>query len=93
MIVASANPLPTLSTSTTSFSECNIPSLTTVAVENGNVDKAIRKLKKKLQKEDFFNEIRKREYYETRNERKRKERAASTRRCIRKIEKMKAAEV
>ena len=34
--------------------------------------KPIRKLKKKLQKEDFFNEIRKREYYETRNERKRK---------------------
>ena len=63
------------------------------AVENGNVDKAIRKLKKKLQKEDFFNEIRKREYYETRNERKRKEKAASTRRCIRKLEKMKAAEV
>ena len=29
---------------------------TTVAVENGNVDKAIRKLKKKLQKEDFFND-------------------------------------
>ena len=47
---------------------------TTVAVENGNVDKAIRKLKKKLQKEDFFNEIRKREYYETRNERREKRR-------------------
>ena len=47
--------------------------LITTVVENGNVDKPIRKLKKKLQKEDFFNEIRKREYYETRNERKRKE--------------------
>ena len=46
---------------------------TTVAVENGNVDKAIRKLKKKLQKEDFFNEIRKREFFETRNEKRRKE--------------------
>ena len=66
---------------------------TTVAVENGNVDKAIRKLKKKLQKEDFFNEIRKRESFETRNERKRKEKPASTTRCIRKIEKEKMLEV
>ena len=30
---------------------------TAVMVENGNIDKAIRKLKKKLQKENFFNEI------------------------------------
>ena len=74
------------------FPEKRLPG-TAVAVENGNVDKAIRKLKKKLQKEDMFNELRKREYYETRNERKRKEKAASTRRCIRKIEKLKAAEV
>ena len=66
---------------------------TTVAVENGNVDKAIRKLKKKLQKEDFFNEIRKREFFETRNEKRRKEIAASTRRCIRKREKLEKLEV
>ena len=66
---------------------------TAVAVENGNVDKAIRKLKKKLQKEDMFNELRKREYYETRNERIRKEKAASTRRCIRKREKLEKLEV
>jgi|TARA_B100000989_G_scaffold284811_1_gene251967 small subunit ribosomal protein S21 len=66
---------------------------TAIAVENGNVDKAIRKLKKKLQKEDMFNELRKREYYETRNERKRKEKAASTRRCIRKKEKLGKLEV
>ena len=50
-------------------------------------------MKKKLQKEDMFNELRKREYYETRNERKRKEKAASTRRCIRKREKLEKLEV
>ena len=33
MTLASANPLPTLSTPTTSFLECNIPSLTTVVVD------------------------------------------------------------
>jgi len=74
------------------FPEKRLPG-TAVAVENGNIDKAIRKLKKKLQKEDMFNELRKREFFETRSERKRKEKAASTRRCIRKIEKEKMSEV
>jgi ribosomal protein S21 len=41
----------------------------------------------------MFNELRKREFFETRSERKRKEKAASTRRCIRKIEKEKMLEV
>ena len=66
---------------------------TAVMVENGNIDKAIRKLKKKLQKENFFNEIRKREFFETRNEKRRKEIAASTRRCIRKREKLEKLDV
>ena len=35
--------------------------------------KVYQKVKEETTKEDFFNEIRKREYYETRNERKRKE--------------------
>ena len=39
------------------FPEKRLPG-TTVVVENGNVDKAIRKLKKKLQKEGMFNELR-----------------------------------
>ena len=64
-----------------------------VAVVNGNVDKAIRKLKKKLQKENFFNEMRNREFFETRSEKRRKEKAASTRRCIKKREKLRALEV
>tara|TARA_Y100001968_G_scaffold224125_1_gene206763 strand:+ start:86 stop:340 length:255 start_codon:yes stop_codon:yes gene_type:complete len=66
---------------------------TAVAVVNGNVDKAIRKLKKKLQKENFFNEMRRREFFETRSERRRKEVAASTRRCIKRREKLKKLEV
>ena len=36
------------------FPEKRLPG-TTVAVENGNVHKAIRKIKKKLQKEDMIN--------------------------------------
>ena len=66
---------------------------TAVAVVNGNVDKAIRKLKKKLQKETFFNEMRHREFFETRSEKRRKEKAARTRRCIKKREKLRAVEV
>ena len=73
-------------------SEPRLPG-TAVAVVNGNVDKAIRKLKKKLQKENFFNEMRRREFFETRNERRRKEVAASTRRCIKRREKLKKLEV
>ena len=61
--------------------------------DSGNVDKAIRKLKKKLQKENFFNEMRNREFFETRSEKRRKEKAASTRRCIKKREKLRALEV
>jgi len=64
-----------------------------VIVQNNNVDKALRKLKKKLQKENFFNELRSREFFETRSEKKRKEKAASTRRCIRKSEKIKESMV
>lgn len=64
-----------------------------VVVQNNNIDKALRKLKKKLQKENFFNELRSREFFETRSEKKRKEKAASTRRCIRKSEKIKESMV
>tara|TARA_B100000989_G_scaffold66026_1_gene45904 strand:+ start:469 stop:729 length:261 start_codon:yes stop_codon:yes gene_type:complete len=66
---------------------------TAVAVVNGNVDKAIRKLKKKLQKENFFNEMRNREFFETRSEKRRKQKAASTRRCIKRKEKSRMLEV
>ena len=51
-----------------------------VEVRNNNVDKAMRILKKKLQDDGFFNELRKREYYMTRSEKRRLAKAAGKRR-------------
>jgi small subunit ribosomal protein S21 len=51
-----------------------------VTVRNNNVDKAMRVLKNKLQEESFFNELREREYYMTKGEKKRKAKAAAIRR-------------
>ncbi|MAG25880.1 30S ribosomal protein S21 [Candidatus Pacearchaeota archaeon] len=54
-----------------------------VEVRNNNVDKAIRILKKKLEDDGFFNELRKREYYMSKGEKRRLTRAASKRRIQR----------
>jgi small subunit ribosomal protein S21 len=43
-----------------------------VDVRNNNVDKAIRVLKKKLQQEGIFNELREREAFMSRGEKKTK---------------------
>jgi len=51
-----------------------------VTVRNNNVEKAMRVLKNKLQKEGVFNELREREYFMTRGEKKRKDKAAAIRR-------------
>ena len=51
-----------------------------VDVRNNNVDKAIRVLKKKLQQEGIFNELREREAFMSRGEKKRKAKAAAMRR-------------
>ena len=45
------------------FPEKRLPG-TAVAVENGNVDKAIRKLKKKLQKEGLLRELKQKQYFD-----------------------------
>ena len=58
-----------------------------VDVKNNNVEKAIRILKKKLTEDGFFNELREREYYVSRGEKRRKERAAAKRRHKRNSEK------
>tara|TARA_Y100000817_G_scaffold57870_1_gene42843 strand:+ start:184 stop:387 length:204 start_codon:yes stop_codon:yes gene_type:complete len=58
-----------------------------VTVRNNNVDKAIRVLKNKLQQEGFFNELREREYYMTRGEKRRKAKAAAIRRTKKSLEK------
>ena len=52
----------------------------TVLVKDGNVDKALRKFKKKIQEEGLLNNLRDREFYEKpTTERKRKKSAAKNR--------------
>ena len=51
-----------------------------VEVRNNNIDKAISILKKKLEVDGFFNELRKREYYISKGEKRRLTKAASKRR-------------
>ena len=58
-----------------------------VEVRNGNVEKAIRILKKKLLKDGFFQEIRERQFYESKGTKLRKAKAAATRRFKRKMQK------
>ena len=58
-----------------------------IEVRNNNVDKAMKILKKKLTEDGFFNELRERESYMSRGEKRRHERAASKRRQKRNLEK------
>jgi small subunit ribosomal protein S21 len=58
-----------------------------VEVRNNNVDKAMRILKKKLTEDGLFNELREREAFMSKGEKKRHERAASKRRQKRNLEK------
>jgi len=58
-----------------------------VEVRNNNVEKALRILKKKLQEDGLFNELRNREFHQTRGERKRKEKAAGKRRANKALQK------
>ena len=58
-----------------------------VTVRNNNVDKAMRVLKNKLQQEGVFNELREREYYMTKGEKKRRAKAAAIRRSKKALEK------
>lgn len=54
-----------------------------VEVRNGNVEQAIRVLKKKLQQDGLFNELRERECYMSKSEKRRRSKAAAIRRQIR----------
>jgi len=58
-----------------------------VDVRNGNVEKAIRVLKKKLQEDGLFNELREREYHMTKGEKGRRDRAAGRRRQAKALQK------
>ena len=55
-----------------------------VSVRDNNVDQALRVLKKKMQREGMFREMKKRRAYEKPSERKAREMAESTRR-VRKL--------
>ena len=51
-----------------------------VDVRNNNVDQALRVLKKKLQLDGLFNELREREHYVGKSEKRRRSKAAAIRR-------------
>ena len=52
-----------------------------VDVRNNNVDQAMRILKKKLQMDGMFNELREREHFSSKGEKRRHAKAAGIRRC------------
>ena len=58
-----------------------------VTVRNGNVDKAMRVLKNKHQQEGVFIELREREHFMTKGEKRRKSKAAAIRRTKKALEK------
>jgi len=59
----------------------------TVTVRNGDVNGALRVLKKRLIKDGMFQELRERSFYESRGTKRRKAKAAATRRYKRKMQK------
>ena len=61
----------------------------TVAVRGDDLIGAMRVLKKRMQEEGIFNELRERTSHKTRNERRRLEKAAGRRRWLKKVDKLK----
>ena len=53
-----------------------------VEVRNNNIDGAWRVLKKKLQQDGLFNEMRRKEYHETKGEKGRRKKAAGRQRWM-----------
>jgi len=60
---------------------------TAIMVRNNNIDGALRVLKKKLQYEGIFNELRKREHFVSKGEKRRQAKKAGRRREQREIQK------
>tara|TARA_B100001540_G_C15669217_1_gene579327 strand:- start:712 stop:915 length:204 start_codon:yes stop_codon:yes gene_type:complete len=58
-----------------------------IEVRNNNVDGALRILKKKLQKEGFYSELRNREFYRSRGEKRRLAKAAGRKRHLKAMKK------
>ncbi len=63
----------------------------TVKVEGNNVNQAIKKLKKKMEREGFFREIKKRRYYEKPSEKRRRQQMESLRRLRKKMKRRRSA--
>ena len=61
----------------------------TVLVRGDDINGAMRVLKKRMQEEGIFNEVRERTSYKTRDEKRRLEKAAGGRRELKKIDKLK----
>lgn len=59
-----------------------------IKVREGQVDKAIKVLKRKLQEEGVFREMRKREFYEKPSERKRRKKNEAIRRHRKELRKL-----
>ena len=68
----------------------NGPSGIYVQVQNNDVNKALRKLKKKIAEEGLVQELKKREFYESKGTRRRKEKEAAIRRHKRNLAKQKS---
>tara|TARA_Y100000741_G_scaffold36144_1_gene25378 strand:- start:170 stop:409 length:240 start_codon:yes stop_codon:yes gene_type:complete len=60
----------------------------TVEVRNNDVNGALRVLKKRMQTEGIFNEVRERTHFKTKGEKKRLAKAAGRRRWLKKVEKL-----
>ena len=63
----------------------------TIEVRRGNVEQAMRVLKRKVQKEGIVNELRQRQYYEkpsAKKRRKRKENIANCKKLKKKLERL-----
>ena len=61
--------------------------MVTVTVKNGNVDRAMRTLKKKLQKEGLLRELKQRQYFEKPSAKKARKKAEGIKRYQRNLKK------
>lgn len=60
-----------------------------VEVRNNDVTKALRVLKKRMQNEGIFNELRERTFFRKKSEKRRLAKSAGRRRWLKRVEKMK----
>ena len=61
--------------------------MVTVVVKNGNVDRAVRTLKKKLQKEGLLKELKQRQFFEKPSAKRKRKKAEGIKRYQRNLKK------